>query len=414
MHRSLLTALACLTVVAGCSSSGSDYAVLTVDQALTLADQPVHLKVTGLHPNKPVTVGADAVGRDAKKWHGEATFTADDHGSVELDTAKPTSGSYQSVDGMGLFWSMDPADGDPDAQTYNPPLDNGRLVEKLEISASRDGKRLASTTVTRLWRSSGVTPTSLTMAKDKLTGVYVATKADGAKHPAVLWLGGSEGGTPSALPAYLLASHGYPVLALAYFHAPGLPDDLRNVPLEYFASAARWLQRQPGVDPTHVILMGGSYGTEAALLAADHFPTLIHGLVLLAPSATATASFPEPDGSAWTYAGKPVAFGPIPVDGVNGPVLAVAGSADLVWQSRSSAQRIMQALDDAHDKFPHEALLVDDAGHRVVGAPYLPQGTTEVHPATGTTLQLGGSRLGDESALRQGWTKTLALLGSLS
>lgn len=414
MNRSTpLIAVACL-LVAGCSSSGSDHAVITVDQPVALADQQVHLKVTGLRPNTSVTVAAGAVDRDGKKWHGDATFTADDHGAIDLDQAKPTAGSYQDVDGMGLFWSMNPPAGDPASQSYLPPLVDGRLVEKLELAASRDGKRLASATVTRQWRASGVTPTQLTTAKDKLTGVYVAAKPDGARHAAVLWLGGSEGGTPSALPAYLLASHGYSVLALAYFHAPGVPADLRNIPLEYFASAARWLGRQPGVDPAQLIVMGGSYGAEAALLTAERFPALIHGTVLLAPSATATTSFPDQDGSAWTYQGTPVAFGPIPVDSVNGPLLAVAGSADLVWQSPSSARRIVQALDDAQDKFPHDALVVEGAGHGVAGPPYLPEATTEVHPVTGTTFQLGGSRPANESALRQGWTKTLALLGSLS
>jgi dienelactone hydrolase len=412
VNRSLLLAVACLTV-AGCSSGGSDHAVVTVDQADTLADQQVHLKVTGLRPNKLVSVGADAVDWAGKKWHGEATFTADAHGTVDLDTAKPTGGSYSDADGMGLFWSMDPAGEDPDAQSYVPPLENGRPVEKLEISARRDGKRLATTTLTRRWGSSDQTPTQLTMAKDKLIGVYVAPKADGTRHPAVLLLGGSEGGIPSGLACYLLASHGYPVLALAYFHAPGVPQDLRNIPLEYFASAARWLGRQPGVDRASVVAIGTSYGTEAALLTADHFPSLIHGAVLFAPGASATPSFPKQDGYAWTYQRKPVQFDPIPVDGVSGPVLAVAGTQDVLWESRLSAQRIMQELDDAHDKFRHEALIVTGAGHGVGGAPYLPHGTKINHPIEHTLEDLGGTRAANESALRQGWTKTLALLASL-
>ena len=111
-------------------------------------------------------------------------------------------------------------------------------------------------------------------------------------------IGGSEGGVASPSSTDLLASHGYPTLALAYFHAPGLPTDLRNIPLEYFASAARWLARQPGVDPAHVVAAGGSRGTEAALLLSQNFPNLVHGAVLYAPSAKINGSFPDNQGGA--------------------------------------------------------------------------------------------------------------------
>ncbi|MFD7157897.1 acyl-CoA thioesterase/BAAT N-terminal domain-containing protein [Kribbella sp. NPDC059898] len=411
MKRSIpLVAAGCL-VLAGCSSAGQPG--VTVDQAATLADQAVHLKVTGLPAGKPVQVGAEAVDRDGRKWHSEATFTADARGTVDLDSAKPSSGSYQDPDGMGLFWSMNPPDGDPDTQSYIPPTESGRAVERLDVSVRRNGKRLASTTLTRRWASAGVTLTAVTSAKDKFTGMYVAPKPDGSKHPAVLFLGGSEGGVPPLSSPALLASHGYPVLALAYFHAPGVPADLRDVPLEYFASAARWLARQPGVDPAHLVVMGTSYGSEPALLLADHFPELVAATVLYAPGSYVTGSFPHPGGAAWTYRGTSLPpDDPIPVDGVDGPVLAVAGSADATWGSKSSAELIMQKLDAARDKVPHEAVIVDGAGHGIGGAPYLPHGTVFNHPIVGH-FTLGGTRPANESALLQGWTKTLALLAAL-
>lgn len=398
-------------MLAGCSSSGKP--VVTVDHAVTLADEPVHLKVSGVPADKPVQIGAEAVDRDGKKWRSEATFTADGTGTVDLDTAKPSSGSYLDVDGMGLFWSMNPPDGDPDSQSYIPPAEDGKPVEHVDVFVSRDGRRLASTSLTRRWASAGVRPRPLTMAKDKLTGVYVAAKPDGSKHPAVLFLGGSEGGVPALASPALLASHGYPVLALAYFHAPGVRTDLRDVPLEYFASAARWLARQPGVDPARLVVMGASYGSEPALLLADHFPELVAGTVLYAPGSYVTGSFPRAGGAAWTYRGKPLPpDDPIPVDGVDGPVLAVAGSADATWGSKQSAELIMLNLHAAHASFPHEAVIVTGAGHGVGGAPYLPHGTTFNHPIIGR-FALGGSRPANESAQLQGWTKTLALLAHL-
>lgn len=415
MHRIYVSAAAVCLVAAGCSSGG-DHPAIHVDHAVALADQAVHLTVTDLEPHAKVRVGAEAVDRDGKKWHAEATFTADDRGTVDLDRAEPSGGSYQKTDGMGLFWSMNPPNGDPDQQTFSPPTVDDRPVEHVDVLVRKDGHEVARTTLTREWLGRGVTTRPVTLTKDKISGVYVAPPAGQAKHPAVVLIGGSEGGVASPSSTYLLASHGYPTLALAYFHAPGLPTDLRNIPLEYFASAARWLARQPGVDPAHVVAAGGSRGTEAALLLSQNFPNLVHGAVLYAPSAKINGSFPDNQGAPWTLHGRPLPVGnePIPVDHISGPVLAIAGTGDLLWESQYAAAQIVRELDSAHNRFPHQALVVQGAGHGVSGAPYLPHGTTLVHPVLMRPLHLGGNRAANESALRQGWARTLALLGSLS
>jgi pimeloyl-ACP methyl ester carboxylesterase len=97
--------------------------------------------------------------------------------------------------------------------------------------------------------------------------------------------GGSEGGQsgPVIVGAALLAAHGYPALSLAYFHEPGLPDSLTNIPLEYFARALRLLRSQPGVDLDHVLVQEASRGGEAALLLGATFPDLVNGVVAGAP-----------------------------------------------------------------------------------------------------------------------------------
>jgi hypothetical protein len=59
-----------------------------------------------------------------------------------------------------------------------------------------------------------------------------------ARRPALLIFGGSEGGLSGTLIAALLAAHGYPALALAYFNAPGLPATLSDIPLEQAYPAA--------------------------------------------------------------------------------------------------------------------------------------------------------------------------------
>ena len=64
--------------------------------------------------------------------------------------------------------------------------------------------------------------------------------------PAVLVLGGSEGGLSRNPTAELLASHGYDTLQLAYFGERGLPAELERIPLEYFVRALHWLAARPG------------------------------------------------------------------------------------------------------------------------------------------------------------------------
>ena len=86
-------------------------------------------------------------------------------------------------------------------------------------------------------------------------------------HPAIVWLGGSEGGLREGTAA-LLASHGYATLALAYFGVDPLPPELIEIPLEYCKEGIDWLKAQPSVDAQHIAVLGGSKGAELALLLA--------------------------------------------------------------------------------------------------------------------------------------------------
>jgi pimeloyl-ACP methyl ester carboxylesterase len=159
-------------------------------------------------------------------------------------------------------------------------------------------------------QSVNVLRTDLTVAKDGLAGAYFAPSPR-SHGPAVLQIGGS-GGSYGHLPAALLASHGSPTLSLAYFKEPGLPQTPKDIPLEYFAKALRWLAAQPGVDPRRVIVYGVSRGGEAALLIGAMYPELVHGVIASTPSADVNGAFPGP-GDAWTLGGEPVPVGPIPV-----------------------------------------------------------------------------------------------------
>jgi dienelactone hydrolase len=213
--------------------------------------------------------------------------------------------------------------------------------------------------------------------------------------------------------AALLASHGYPALAVAYFHDPGRPDQLQDIPLEYFATAARRLATESGVRRGRVATLGYSRGTEPAMLVGVYFPELIDGVVVYAPTSTVAAGFPS-GGAAWTRAGKPIAAGsPIPVERLDGPILLLAGDDDKLWPSARFVQELTDRLDAHHVGHPHRALVFSQAGHGVGTFPFQPAGTTLIHPVTGRLLALGGIRPANAAARRGGWPKVLEFLARL-
>ncbi len=417
--RGLAVAAAMVTVLglgsSGCSEkAGTGTAVeVEVDAVSAPADQPVHLRVTGLTAGDEVTLASAATDYAGQEWQGHALFRADARGTVALDSAVPLSGTYQGADGMGLFWSMNPPTGNPDQARFDPVFPEQQHSYDVRITVTAHGRQLATRTLSRRLVADGVSDRALTLATDQVTGELFLPPAGGPKHPAVLLFGGSEGGDSQKFAAALLASHGYPALALGYFALPGLPATLRDVPLEYFATAARLLAAQPGTDPAHVLAMGYSRGSEAALLLSEDYPDLFHGAVVYSPSAQVNPGFPA-GGNAWTKDNRPVAQGTVPLGRVSGPLLALAGADDLLWQSPVWARQISQELDAADDGFPHQALVYPNAGHGVGTFPYFPVGTEAVNPAGGGLINEGGTRAGNAAAQSAGWPKVLALLAGLS
>lgn len=235
-------------------------------------------------------------------------------------------------------------------------------------------------------------------------------------HTAILLFGGSEGGLSQGPLALTLAAHGYPVLDLAYFSEPGLPQSLSDIPLEYFERALRWLATQPAVDPGRIVSFGVSRGGEASLLIASTFPRLIHAAVGYVPSAYVVSSPTNASVPAWTYRGKPVPSGWIHVERINGPVFVVGGEADALWPSAASVTDIKARM-LSHNRHDVTALVYPKAGHSVGFV--LPR-QVAVSPAGYGYLQsrygelyLGGSPQADDAALEDSWPKLLRFLERL-
>lgn len=391
---------------------------LAIDAPVASAYQPVHIRITGLPPGDQITITSSAHDYQGMRWQARAVFTADSSGTVDLAKQAPTSGSYTGVDAMGLVWSMNPASG-PDGSgsfyfvTRYPEI---QPDFPIDLSARDASGRVTRATLTRVLMAPGVTHRTLTLAADGVFGdLYLPAPAPGtAPRPAVLLFGGSEGGESQRDTAAVLASQGYPALAIAYFAEPGLPATLTDIPIEYFAAAARALARQPGVDPAHVLALGASRGSEAALLLAQNFPDLVHGAIVYCPSDVAYGSFPGGKAAAWTLHGLEIpARSRIPLDQVSGPVLAIAGGYDAVWDSSMSATLIDTELTTDGNRYPHRPLIYPFAGHGIDAGVYVPASTSFTYPDTGSVFDLGGTREADAAGQQAAWQHVLALLASL-
>jgi len=384
-------AVALVGLVLACAAGAGNQAPrLTAEPPSGLLDEPLRLTVAGAPTRARVVVRASSRAEDGRLWVASRTVLADGSGRVELRN------------GGALLSALTPRRG---STTFLVP-------RRIALEARSGGRLLGRATVTRRTAAPELVTRTLTVARDGLAGRFTALP--GQAGPAVLYLGGSEGGTPFAAAAELYASRGFPTLALAYFREPGLPRDFANIPLEYFESALRWLGRQPGVDPTRIVVHGASRGGEAALLLGATYPQLVAGVVSYAGSSVVNPSIRK-TAAAWTLDGKPVervdnadlgnprpasGRGVIRVERIDGPVLLVSGLSDLLWPSGGYAAAIAERRKAAG--LATTSLTSLSAGHFVGAA--LPNLAVSA---------LGGTREGDAALRSRAWPRALALLRGL-
>lgn len=258
--------------------------------------------------------------------------------------------------------------------------------------------------------------------------------ASGRKGPAILVLGGSEGG--ETMVNYLgkaFAEKGYGVLALAWFQAEGLPPHLQEIPLEYFGRAIDWIEAQPLADAKKIGLYGVSKGGEAALLIASRQPE-IRAVAAAVPSSVVWQGINFTDyssaKSSFSLDGKPVAYMPhdqsapftgvldlyqrslkfldqhpdaaIPVEKINGPVLLLSGKQDGLWPSSAMSDQVIARLDAKGFRHKRQHIAYDNAGHTGVVPPF------EKKPGSTGGFNMGGTPEGNKAAREDAFAKTLA------
>lgn len=373
------------SMIVGCSSgSGSVRVRLDVTTRELSIDQVAQVGVVGAPLGQHVTLSTTTIDGAGVTWAASAVYLVGGEGRVDT-TSAPISGSYHGAHPMGLFWSMRPVHGDPQEVSYDPP----RTVEDARLSAAIGDRVLATTSLRRYVVAPGITERQTTVPTAGFVGSFFAPPKRPPRRPAVLTLGGSEGGLSTRTLAAQLAAAGYPTLALAYFDAPGLPKRLERIPLEYFVRALQWLGRQPDVDPTRITVIGASRGSEAALLLGSYYPNLVHAVVAGSPSSVIGAGFPDAGQPAWLLKGRPLPYHPdvlttdpddsavaIPVEHIAGTALLICGEDDQLWPSCRYTDAIVARLKTRPGPAAREAVLrYPGAGHKIGSlVPYLPSG----------------------------------------
>lgn len=285
-------------------------------------------------------------------------------------------------------------------------------------------------------------PAGVRVTESGLLANFYPTAREG-KQPAVLVLGGSEGGLGTEMTgiARALQGEGYSDLHVAYHRGPGLPKRMVDLPMERFESALAWLKARPEVDPERIAIAGWSRGAEVAQLIAIRHPE-IRALVLGMPSNAVWAGFDWENpfvtpGAAWVEGGKPLphisvddvgftfdfytpewlgkmaqtqAANPaavIPIEQIKAQALLICGEKDVVWPS-CPMSRMIEARAKEKGVANVRLLAYADAGHYAFGVP-----VAETDPRYGRLSMLGGSNKGTNAALADSWEKTRAFLGEV-
>lgn len=424
---------------------------IVIDYTDALRDTPISCQIIGLRPGQRVVLRLDVEDEARQRWQSYAEFEATPSGRVDLARAAPLAGSYHRVDAMGLFWSMLPVGTRDPTQTF---FSWGHLTAlRYALTVEGNGVTLARVQLIRR----GISEENLVIRQQVDGQPFIGTffyPATPGRYPVAVVLGGSEGGLDETTAA-LLASHGVAALSLAYFGLPSLPDELVEIPLEYFAGALAWLTQQPMVRTDRLIVMGMSKGGELALLLAATYPTVIHGVIGVVPSGLVfpgisrrSENYRAGPRSSWTRNSAPIPFanasytfgsfgvlmrlalgrptslkplyesamhtpqarehGAIAVEQIQGPILLVSATDDQVWPSTRLSEMIIERLAAHQFGYPATHLPYAGAGH-LLFPPYTPTDSSQF----GTFLA-GGTPEATAAAQAAYWPHVLGFLQQLA
>jgi len=419
---------------------------LLIEPASAQLLEPITIRVTDVPPDAPVFIKSSLTDQRGRLWVGRAEFLADENGVVDTSKQEPESGTYSGIDPMGLFWSMEP-DVPPADQTSFWHTNLAPMAVRLTATLP-DGRQLEGF-ARRVVVKEGVTKEEV--REGGVVGNLFLPAGDGP-HPALIVLGGTEGGIPSDAYVAQFANAGFVSLGLAYYRTDGVPDQFANIPVEYFGQAADWLRSRPETDPERLGIVGSSTGGIAALLAASKYPSIRAALTFAGGAVVFQSINPDPEGdpiqSTFSSAGEPVPFvavaappptpenlssayylrvflgslysapaaevanATIALEKINGPILMLAGQNDRLLGSAYLSALGYSRLTVADFEKPYDLVSYNGAGHTLGanGLPGTPATVARELLAGNIGYNYGGDPRNNAAAQLHSWRAGIAFL----
>jgi pimeloyl-ACP methyl ester carboxylesterase len=296
---------------------------------------------------------------------------------------------------MGLILSLKRAKGE-----FKDAMRNITVNQSLFIDMTAEcGQDSSSVRVERRFMSPELKSLKI---DDHFIGELFYTEHSSNK--TIIFLGGSSNEDLSTIlpPSALLASHGFNVLALAFFGQKGLNSALAEVPLEYFEKVFAWLEKNPVTNCQEIYVYGGSIGAMLALLLASRYP-VITKVIAVNPLAWCFQGLTLKRVSLWTYGGKSLPFikivwgsmfanimstfiknkpfgfaymyrksleasqnreeARIKLENSNADVLLFGGQKDGWWDTHEACLKIMEELERHHYQHTYEYVTYENGGH---------------------------------------------------
>ena len=224
--------------------------------------------------------------------------------------------------------------------------------------------------------------------------------------------------------AALLASHGFVVLALAFYAYKDLPDSLWNLEFEYFIEAAHWLAKHEKVYQNGIGFVGVSYGGQIALQVAAECSLISAAVAISSPHAIFTAvvymgrkigceiklgidDIKVVDGDtvicrdSLDYDSEDVVKNEIEVEKIKGKVLLICGDDDQCINATENANQMEKRL--ALHKRPRLMRLDYPGTGHLIEVPYMPMCSVSFISLYQSILLWGGSVREHSAAQEHSW-----------
>lgn len=398
---------------------------LIVTPSNALADEPVSIRATGLPPLQIVTIKATLKDEKEKLFQSKAFYKANEAGEVDLEQASALGGDYVGVHPMGLFWSLKPKRAfrrlmkkDVMNSPFCITLD---LYDSVCLIDSATIRPKACQMVQRWFAGPGVQRKQI--REGRVRGALFLPPGEGP-FPGIIDMFGSIGGLIE-FRASLLASHGFAVLALAYFAYEDLPDKLLEIDLEYFEEAANFLLAHPKIQQPGIGVISVSKGAEIGLAMACYLKQVVatvcingssvvldiplrYGGLVVTPIQQALERAQVHTSGALCFRpfiGDPrIKLNPqsiLPVEKAQGWLLFIVGESDECLDSKAFAQRAMDQL-HSHGRSSGRMLAYPGAGH-LIEPPYSPCCFASWHSGLANPLLWGGEPTAHAAAQEHSW-----------